>query len=276
MMNFEERQKARAQRIQNETSNGGQQQNNSEQQEHKLSAKIDIQSIEMEGLTKSKFITSRDLGKMINKAFRVAMPEYEGSRVYPNGYNVVADVFFAERSPNTDFSNGKIKVLQRLDQKNKEGKRNAVSIITSYNGRNKSNVYELTQQGRDALSEFIDPMFFKGAVKDGKVEWKKVTSEVTERTGYSFQNNERVLYKVQIDVRRLLSKIYGSKNGKSPLMYDVTICRPLNSTQDPTTGNIFSTEWLLTIVQLDKDALDKALNDAGIASYSSNLNINRD
>ena len=46
MMNFEERQKARAQRIQNETSNGGQQQNNSEQQEHKLSAKIDGRTYE--------------------------------------------------------------------------------------------------------------------------------------------------------------------------------------------------------------------------------------
>ena len=276
MMNFEERQKAQFQKMQQQTgastNNNGSKEN---QQEQKLTAQINIESCEMESLTKNKLITTRDLGRMVNKVFRTAMPEYEGSRVYPEGYSVVADIFFAERTQNTDFSNGKIKVLQRRDVQDKNGKRKASSIIDSYNSRNKtSNAYELTQQGRDALSEFIDPVYFKGNMNDHKIDWKKVTSEMVERVDYF--NNSRALFRVKIDLRRLLSKIYGKKNGKSLLMYDITVCRPLNQMQDPATGNIMSSEYLLNIVQLDKDSLDKALNDAGFSINAGSLNINRD
>lgn len=276
MMNFEERQKAQFQKMQQQsgasTNNNGSKEN---QQEQKLTAQINIESCEMESLTKSKLITTRDLGRMVNKVFRTAMPEYEGSRVYPEGYSIVADIFFAERPQNTDFSNGKIKVLQRRDAQDKNGKRKASSIIDSYNSRNKtSNAYELTQQGRDALSEFIDPVYFKGNMNDRKIDWKKVTSEMVERVDYF--NNSRALFRVKIDLRRLLSKIYGKKDGKSLLMYDISICRPLNQMQDPATGNIMSSEYLLNIVQLSKDALEKALNDAGFSVNAGSLNINRD
>lgn len=238
----------------------------------KLTATVDVTAAEMEGISKSKLITTKDLCKLVNKVFRPTMPEFEGSRIFVNGNEIVTELFFMERR-NASFENGAIKVLQRKSDKAKEESRrgNGFGIISNYNNRNKvATAYDLTEFGQDALSEFIDSRNFKN-YNDSIVNWNKCLNEITERNMYG---NSNVFVKVTIDIHKILGKIYGTKSANGPVFYEVGLVRPLMQMRDPS-GNIFVRDWMFNIVQLDKGILDKALSDAGIGANTGDLGIIR-
>lgn len=237
-----------------------------------LLATIDIVQQDMESLFKQKLITSDKLSEMVNAVFRSACPEYEGCNITVEGQGVIAcDIFFTERPGDVSFGEGKIKILRRRDDKTDKS---SYSIIEQYNNRNRiARVYELTDEGKDALSEFVPRDYFVGDRLQSNVDWKKCSSEVSES---DWLQRSRIYLKVQIDIVRLLQKLYGHYNeDKEEFLYLVSPVRPLISFNTGG-GNIYVSKWLFLINQLNNNVLNEVLDESGMRPQNvGSLNIYR-
>ena len=237
-----------------------------------LKASIDLVRQEMESLFKQKLITSDKLSEMVNSVFRAACPEYEGCNISVEGQGMITcDIFFTERAGDVSFGDGKIKILRRRDDKTD---RSSYSIIEQYNNRNRiARVYELTDEGKDALSEFVSRNFFIGDRLQSNVDWKKCSAEVSES---DWLQRSRIYMKVSIDIVRLLQKVYGHYNeDKEEYLYVISPVRPLVSFNTGG-GNIYVSKWLFLINQLNNNVLNEVLDESVMRPQNvGSLNIYR-
>lgn len=268
-MNFEERRQRRLEL-------GKQQEQASPKavngKKRELEGTVNIERCEMDGLTKSKLITTKELSNTVNKVFRGTFPEYEGCRIFVNGASVITEVFFSERGKDTDYSGGKIQLLVRKDQQAKQ--KDMANVIATYNQRNKvATAYDLTQPGKDALSEFVHTEFFTGRWEDQNVNWSRCVSEVAEQ---EMNGRRRAYIKVTIDLQRVFKKIYmDAADPKADLKFEIGLVRPIITMRDPSTGNLYTKDWLFNIVQLNQRQLESACLEAGIGMNTGDLGIMR-
>jgi hypothetical protein len=235
-----------------------------------IPTKIGIEPTEMEGTFKSKLITSSKLCSMINKVMRMVTPDFEGSRIQISGSNVIAELFFAE-NPHAIVKDGQFKAIERFDGLYSKA-RDAASLIERYNKRKTtSRQYELTRDGKEALSEFVPNQFVVNREKH-IVDWSRVVSEDTEQM-YGGQNKIYVI--VQFDLHKFLRKVYGEKAADgSRYIYEISVVRPLNNIKLPG-GNIVSTKWLLNVMQVDDANVRATYEDSGFSPLQNTLNIIR-
>ena len=172
----------------------------------------------------------------------------------------VGDIFLSEVSDSLFSEGSKIKLIQRRGAKKDSG---SFSEIERYNNRNRrSSVYELTEGGKDALSEFVDYSAYTNR-QQNRVDWKKLVTEVSESDWYG---RNRIYVKVRISLERVLGKIYGTKDEETDdkFVYLITPSRPITTYQGAN-GNLFTSSWMFTIMQLNHAQLEEAMAKSGFA-----------
>lgn len=228
--------------------------------EDRIKQYIKVEPVEMECLMKNKVLTSDELAGLINKLFGGIIVDYAGSRIVVKGNVVEAEIFLEETNAEPAKDSGQWKALvRRTEQEQKKG---ALGTIQRFNNRNKvATFYELTQDAKDAIGEFVDNEFINYNTKE--VNWKKCTAEITERNIYG---QAKIYYKINLDVKKIISKIYGRRLGEVEYEYLVGLVRPIYQVPDPSgSGNIITTKWLLTIQQLENKTLKEILAKAGMS-----------
>lgn len=231
--------------------------------------RIGVTPCEMEGCGKTKLVTTDQLCRIVNKLFTAQLPEYAGCRIYVDGYRTMTDLFFSEQPANTDFANGKIRMIIRKSELAKRPSSNFVQSMQSYNSRNKDSVYELTEEGKQVLFEFINRDMFG---KNNNINWKSCAKEVSDNTITAMNC---IYMMVSVDISKIMEKIYGKKaKNDSRYYYDVYPARPL-MTVPGSNGNFHTVSWLFNITQINDKELQNAMQQAGLTMNQGFLGIVR-
>lgn len=239
--------------------NGGN--TNPNQKPRELTQRINVKPAKMESLCANKLATTEDLNQMVYRLFKASCPEFEGCDIQVGQHGITCDIFLSEVSDSLfKDGNGKIKLIQRRGTSKKDS---SFSEIERYNNRNRrSSVYELTDGGKDALSEFVDYSMYTNR-QQNRVDWKKIVTEVSESDWYG---RNRIYVKVRISLERVLAKVYGTKDEATDekYVYLITPSRPITTYQGMN-GNLFTSNWMFTIMQLNHAQLEQAMAKSGFA-----------
>ncbi len=225
-----------------------------------LKAKIRITPAEMNGVYKTKLMSTNQLNTLVFNIFRDTCPEVEGVWVDVSGAGVTCDLYISEH-PEMDVR-AMASAIPLIKRKGDDGARDVMSNIKRFNERRKSsNIYELTDEGKDALSAFISRNNFIGDWKNNNIDWKHVESETCETDIY---NRTHRYLKISLDINRVLQAVYGktSKNGEEYL-YCVSPARPLIQ-QRAQNGNMFVSSWIYSIIQLNHNSLNEIIDESGL------------
>ena len=226
--------------------------------------KVQIDTEVFSSTTKSKLTTTLDLAGEINQIFRPIFADYEGCTLMPDNMgNLQATLYFKDKGAITDPADKRIKNLESAVAPTKGA--SPIDKINALNARNRNKAYTLTEETKQVLEEFI----LKRS-RDGKVNWKEITAEVTEQSHYGYQ----IYVKVSgIDIISILRAKYGNKSeGEkgSPVQYAILFNKPLS----PMPG-VAATNYLITITQLDVREVETLCKNVGMMPVQGNIPIIR-
>ena len=240
--------------------NGNGNNTNPNQKPRELTQRINVKPAKMESLCANKLATTADLNQMVYRLFKTSCPEFEGCDIQVGQQGITCDIFLSEVSESLFGEGSKIKLIQRRGTSKKDS---SYSEIERYNNRNRrSSICELTEGGKDALSEFVDYAADTNR-QQNRVDWKKLVTEVSESDWYG---RNRIYVKVRISLERVLGKIYGTKDEETDdkYVYLITPSRPITTYQGMN-GNMFTSNWMFTIMQLNHAQLEQAMTKSGFA-----------
>ena len=227
--------------------------NSSTNENQKAMARIEIEPIPFDGLLKSKIISTIELSKLVNSVFKNAMADYEGCIILPmqNG-QFDCTLYFKDHGPVR--GGDQIKNLVSITGPNRGV--SAVDRITAFNNRTSNKLYALSEETKQILSEFM------AVRKDQKINWNQHVFEQAEAT----YNANIVYVKVtNIDIVKILKKIYGGKIDGDRCDYNITLMRP--------TG---MNNYLISIQQLDTKEVEKLALSVGIIQTGNSIAMIRD
>lgn len=236
-------------------------------------ASINIEPCEMESLVKTKLATTNQLNAMVLNIFKPHCPEIEGCWVDVGNEGTTCFVYFSfiDRPEKDLGDKGMFKIVQRRGEKHSDS---AYADIERYNNRiRRASMFELTDNGKEVLSEFVARRHFVGDPRRNKINWNKVVTEVADSNIY---NASRTYLKVEIDLVRVFQKVYGktSKDGDDYL-YMINPSRPITTYQG-SNGNMYTSNWLFTICQMNRKVLNDVMNDSGLTmNTAGGLNMYR-
>lgn len=204
---------------------------------------------EFDGLLKSKITTTFDLAQVVNTLFRPVFNDYEGCTILPDQFGMFQlTLFFKDHGK---AENGKIKNIQSIIQKI-DDKSNVMQRIQNLNRSNSSSKFELTAETKEALEEFI-----RRPGNSQNIDWKRYVVETTERTNLGGIN---IYVKVlNVDLYKILRKIYGSKVDGSYMEYMISMIRPAAQISNGT-----NTNYIINISQLDTKSVEKLYVEMGM------------
>lgn len=212
-------------------------------------SKINVeQPYEFDGLLKSKITTTFELSQVINRLFKPIFHDYEGCTILPDQFGIFQlTLFFKDRG---EKDPGKIKNVQSITQK---AEKNDIKLrIQNLNRANSASRFELTDETKEALEEFIR------RPQNQKVNWKQHVIEVTEKAS-PYTNAFNVYTKVMnLDLYRILRKIYGGRIDGTYMEYQISMIRPTNQ------GNATNSNFLINISQLDTKMVEKLYTEMGM------------
>lgn len=237
----------------NNNNRGGNQ--NGQQQQKREPLRLNLEPLEFDGVMKSKLTTTIALAKTVNQIFRPVFTDYEGCIIAPDQFGQLqAALYFKDKghARNEDEVKTLIPVTERVQGTS------PIDRITRMNLRNSSKSYDVSNETKEILSEFI---YTRG---NTKVNWGQHIVEQTER-GY---NGYSIYVKViGIDLVRLVRKIYGGKIDGSRIDYNVSIIKPIG--MDMTGG--MSQNYLINIQQLDSREVERLANEIGVVPVQGNI-----
>ena len=237
---------------------------NPNQKPRELTQRINVIPAKMESLFASKLMKTEELNQLVYHLFKSSCPEFEGCEIQVTQQGTICDIFLNE-VPDVAFKEpGKIRLIQRRGTKKNNG---SYSEIERYNNRNRrASVYELTEGGKDALSEFVDYSAYTNRQQQ-RVDWKKLVTEVSETDWYG---RNKIYVKVRINLERVLGKVYGTNDKESgeKYVYLITPCRPAMTFQG-SNGNIITSNWMFTVMQLNNSQLERTMATSGFAPQQS-------
>lgn len=218
---------------------------------------------EFDGLIKSKIITSIELAKKINSLFRPTFSDFEGCTLMPDqsGMFQVSLYFKDKGNPGP----AQIKNISSI-MVNTNGKSDVMARITNMNRINSSKKYDLTEQTKQALTEFM----FNGVINYNKnsVNWGQCVTEASENAYNGYSIFVRV---ANLDIMKIIKKIYGNKINGSNVEYQMSIIRPTNGQINTPNAN-----FLINISQLNTKQVEKLCYEIGMVPVQGNLPIIRD
>lgn len=196
-----------------------------QQQQKKADTKLILQKNAFPKLIETAFADTQEFAKMINSVFAPAFkPQYYGAHIQPFGSRIETTIFFIDRGASDDefdSENGPYKAIEPKGKKSDSalGKFKAYNQFHSSVGGYKPKYYELTEECKSILSEFVPRNAFDSK---GNVKWDK-GDLVIEKVDNDNYGRPRVLIGVKIDFVRLIKKVYGSEYD-----YGIIVGNPTN------------------------------------------------
>lgn len=221
---------------------------------------INIEPIEFDGLLASKLTTTVELSRLINSMFRPIFRDYEGCVIQldPQGIFQLM-LYFSVPTPGAAIADsGRIANVEPIVKPVTDAN-DAMARIRNINNINSARKNELTQDTKDALSEFM----YGYSEANPKINWNQLVTEITDRATF---NGYTIHVAVKgLDLLRVIRKIYGNKKDGNYVEYRVTCNRPLNNTN-----------YLIFIEQVDTKMVEKMCHEAGMIPTTGSLQMVRD
>lgn len=233
-------------------------QNNNKREPLKLELE---ETLEFDGVLKSKISTTLDLCTTINELFKPIFVDYEGCVILPDSVGNLG-LFLYFKDINRYPAEGQYKALQLLGQK--KCNTTAMQRINNFNTRTRSKTYELTDDCKDLLSEFMPN-------NKGKINWNSFVVEQTQNEGSMYSIYVRV---AGLDLNKIIGKLYGRKNkAGNPVEYCIQLKNPVGyaGMMNPQLQN----NYMVIIQQLDTNEVRELCKSMGLYYSSGSLQIVR-
>jgi len=218
----------------------------------KLKITVDPQ-IGFDGTFKTKRTTTIELAKKFNSIFRPVFNDFEGSIILPNQQNqLVLTLYFTDKGAATNGSYKAITPLMKAGRNSSIGDK-----LRSFNAMNKMHSYDLTDETKEMLSDFIYVR------NNQKIKWDNYIIEQPDTTRYGQYNI--IVGVINLDITRVLKRLYKNES-EGRIDYEVKFLRPVMGRND---------NFLIDIIQLDTKKVEELANQAGMAPVVSGLSIVR-
>ena len=214
------------------------------------------ENAEFDAALLTKLTTTNDLCNMVNEFFGQAITDYEGCIIEPT-QNPMAPfslkVYF-KRPTNMQSVEGKLDVLEIISQARPES---AFDRMMNFNIAQRNKIYNLTEDGKEVLSDFISL-----APGQKKVDWNKVSYEFTDA---SVPGRGSIPYMgVYLDLLKFIKYLYGAKCEEGYCEYQVINVRPLGN--GLANNNTMIPNYLVAILRLNSDNVKTVANKLGYVS----------
>ena len=250
----------------------------------KLTASIDVEQQSMDSMLKSKLMPQTKFEEDVNSIFALPFPQYCGcTLVTTPDRKMTLTIYFEDRN-DLVWKESTIKAIKSIYDKDAPIN-SGLDLIerTNHIYKNRQRVWELTQEGKDALAPFISREFIKGDPADNNFNWDngRLSYEVTETNFINGGFNRITTRKlaINLDINLVLAKMYGDRNEEGHKYHYMMI--PLSPmpahTYMDANGHQIIQKYLIQILQADEENI-KAINNEvymGIAGNSGSLHINR-
>ena len=201
--------------------------------------------------------TTNDLCNQINEFFNQCINDYEGCIIEPTQNPMMPfslKVYFKHPTTMQDID-GKVNVLEVTSQTKPES---AFDRMMNFNIMQRNKMYNLTEVGKEILSDFI-------ALMPGqkKPDWQKISYEFMDNT---VPGRGSIPYMgVYIDLIKFIKYLYGTKAEDGSFCdYQVANIRPLGN--GLANNNMMIPNYLVAILRLNNDNVKMLANKLGYVS----------
>lgn len=235
------------------------QQQNKEQQPDREPLRIKVEPLEFDGELKSKMIKTSELGGMITTMLRAILSDYQGCIIVPDNSGQLR-LFLYFKDHGYPIPEGKYKCLRSALNMNKNA--SSFEKINFFNMRNRMKTYDLTDDAKELLSEFIP-------TKPGeKIKWDKLMIEKTQQEIGSYS----VMVELAgLDLNRVVRKLYGARENKARLDYSVSLVRPLTPVNCSGQFNPANAIYLVNVLQMNNEQVAKLANTVGFVPTNGQI-----
>lgn len=231
--------------------------NQQAQQAAPKSVKIEVVAEEFKGTMKTEILNTMKLASIVNSIFKPVCADYDGSAITGD---VCTGQFYLSLFFRDKGAAGEHQIKNIINAIRPTNNASPMDRINRMNIRNSNKTYDLTEDTKSILEEFI---FTKG---NQKVNWSHYMCEVSSQTNGGYQ----IYVKIGgIDIARILRKKYGKKADGSYYDYQVNMIRPLN--QGYSNGD--NTNFLINIVQLDTKKLEVLYQEMGMVPNQGSISF---
>lgn len=253
----------------------------------KMTAVINVEPQEITSVYKVKLMSQTEFEDDVHAIFSRVMPQYCGCTLSMEPNNQMKLVIYFEDRPDLVWPENASTIRAIKSIHEKTNTKSSMDLIerTNFLQRNKQKVWELTQEGKDALAPFINqgPQFRKGDPKDRNYNWDNpnLCYNEVERNYVNGAFQEVYTYKlaVVLDINRVLSKMYGSKDEEgNRYFYALFPIRPLPAyTYVDAKGHQIVSKYLIQIMQINEQNVKEANSEVymGLTNNSGSLHISR-
>ena len=223
--------------------------------------RLEVEPGEFGGTMKTELTTTNNLTKVIYDLFSGVNNDFEGCALDVNPMNnqLQLTLYFKEKPVNPNKLKNLVNIANNVAGRNAK----PMDRITSMNIRQQNRVYELSEETKEMLEEFIDAPVQKDGSR--KINWRQVAFEKTERNQYA--GNSIYVAVTGLNLNRVLKKMYGGKNEDGDRVdYNTTIIAPITNNFSSQTQN-----FLISIIQLNDKAVQNLCKEIGFATNQSSI-----
>lgn len=228
--------------------------------------KIAMDPIDFTANVKSKLTTTFALGeKVIGPLFRSVFSDYEGCLVKFEMGRLTAELYFNAARPTDESKYRAVQMIGGGDI-NDDNKATMEQKIKRLNNMFKPNKYELTEDAKELLIDFMSRNVINHNSKT--VNWQQQLTEITENVSYNVAAQNIYVKLDNIDIIQILRTVYGVREDESPVDYSISAIRQVGGTS--TTPNM-----LINIARLNVNETSKIANEIGIQPSTNQVFILR-
>ena len=185
------------------------------------SAEIIMQKNESyDPIVETILVQTDEMCKKVNALFKESYHDYEGCIIEPTADPAMPfklRLFFSYNGD--EVPEGKFKMLDVVGLSKGD---TAYDRLSNFNIMQKNKVYNLTEEGKESISEFIV------VPPNKKINWNNISVEFSD--GNVYGKGQKFYMAIYIDLIKFIKKIYGSKDSNGArLEYQVFNIRPLGS-----------------------------------------------
>ena len=250
----------------------------------KLTAKVEVEKQVIDSVYKAKIMPQTSFEEEVNSIFALIMPQYCGCTLTINpDRNMTLTIYFEDRN-DLVWNENTLKVVKSIYDKDAPIN-SGLDLIerTNHIYKNRQRIWELTQEGKDALAPFVSSRFIKGDPKDNNYNWEndQLAYEITETNFINFGFTKVMSRKlaINLDINKVLAKMYGDRDENGHKYHYMMIpMSPMPAyTHIDNNGHRIVEKYLIEILQADEENVMKLNNEVymGIAGNSGSLHINR-
>ena len=166
--------------------------------------RLEVEPGEFGGTMKTELTTTNQLTKTIYEMFAGVNNDFEGCilDVNPMSNQLQLTLYFKEKPVNPN----KLKNLVNIANATTNRNARPMDRINNMNIRQQNRVYELSEETKEMLEEFIDAPVDRNGGR--KINWRNVAFEKTERNNYA--GNSIYVAVTSLNLNRVLKKMYGA------------------------------------------------------------------